>query len=127
MRVAVKYLDRVVDINYYPTERAASNKRWRPVGLGLMGLQDVFFKMDLPFDSDEAKEISSRKVQEEIYYAALSTSVRAGGEEFGAHESFSETRAAEGVFQFDFWGVEPSEPERWNVLREKVMEQYGLA
>ena len=124
VKVAVKYLDRVVDINYYPTETAAaSNKRWRPVGLGLMGLQDVFFKMDLPFDSAEACEISA-KVQEEIYFAALSTSC-ALAEKNGPHETFAETRAADGKFSFDLWGVEPSDPERWNVLREKV-KQYGL-
>ena len=51
-RTAVQYLDRVIDINYYPTDEAgASNARWRPVGLGVMGLQDVFFRMRLPFDS----------------------------------------------------------------------------
>ena len=50
-RTAVQYLDRVIDINYYPTDEAgASNARWRPVGLGVMGLQDVFFRMRLPFD-----------------------------------------------------------------------------
>ena len=124
VKVAVKYLDRVVDINYYPTETsAASNKRWRPVGLGLMGLQDVFFKMELPFDSKEAQEISAR-IQEEIYFAALSASCGLA-EKSGPHESFSETRAAEGQFSFDLWGVEPSDGERWNVLREKV-KQYGL-
>ena len=124
VKVAVKYLDRVVDINYYPTDTsAASNKRWRPVGLGLMGLQDVFFKMELPFDSKEAQEISAR-IQEEIYFAAVSASC-ALAEKSGPHETFSETRAAEGQFSFDLWGVEPSDTERWNVLREKV-KQYGL-
>ena len=54
-------LDRVIDINYYPSdEAAASNPRWRPVGLGLMGLQDVFFALRLPFDSPEARELSTR-------------------------------------------------------------------
>lgn len=124
VKVAVKYLDRVVDINYYPTDTAAtSNQRWRPVGLGLMGLQDVFFKMELPFDSAEAKEISSR-VQEEIYFAAINTSC-ALAEKMGPHESFGETRAAQGIFSFDLWGVKPSDADRWNVLREKV-KQYGL-
>ena len=52
VRTAVTFLDRVIDINYYPTEQAGrSNPRWRPVGLGVMGLQDVFFKLRLPFDS----------------------------------------------------------------------------
>ena len=55
VRTAVTFLDRVVDINFYPTEQArGSNAKWRPVGLGTMGLQDVFFKMRLPFDSAEA-------------------------------------------------------------------------
>ncbi len=61
VRTAVTFLDRVVDINFYPTEQAGrSNARWRPVGLGAMGLQDVFFKLRLPFDSPEAKALSTR-------------------------------------------------------------------
>ena len=59
VRMAVPFLDRVVDRNYYPTARtAASNARWRPVGLGLMGLQDVFFQLRLAFDSEEATRLS---------------------------------------------------------------------
>src|SRR5690606_9618708 len=74
VRTAVRFLDRVVDINFYPTEAAAySNSRWRPVGLGVMGLQDVFFKLRLPFDSQEARDLSAR-IQEEIYFWALTTS-----------------------------------------------------
>jgi len=136
VQVAVKYLDRVVDINYYPTEEAAaSNDRWRPVGLGLMGLQDVFFILRIPFDSKEASDLSAR-IQEEVYYAALSTSADLA-EEHGAHKSFSETRAAAGQFQFDLWGVRPSslgpekqvslfnnetpQSDRWSLLRERVM------
>ncbi len=54
-KTAVTFLDRVIDINFYPsTEAAASNPRWRPVGLGIMGLQDVFFALRLPFDSAAA-------------------------------------------------------------------------
>ena len=61
VRTAVVFLDRVIDINYYPSEQAAaSNPRWRPVGLGLMGLQDAFFALGLPFDSAAAKELSTR-------------------------------------------------------------------
>ena len=74
VRIAVKYLDRVIDINFYPTaEAAASNQRWRPVGLGIMGLQDVFFQLRLPFDAPEARALSKR-IQEEIYFHALSAS-----------------------------------------------------
>ena len=123
-RIAVKYLDRVIDINYYPTPEAeASNRRWRPVGLGLMGLQDVFFKLKLPFDSDRAREISKR-VQEEIYYAALCQSVELA-KESGAHSAFEETRAARGAFQWELWGTESHDPERWEKLREEMV-QHGL-
>ncbi len=65
VRTAVTYLDRVIDINYYPSEEAArSNPRWRPVGLGYMGLQDVLFALRLPFDSPEALELSTRVAEE---------------------------------------------------------------
>jgi ribonucleoside-diphosphate reductase alpha chain len=124
VRTAVKYLDRVIDINFYPIGTAeASNNRWRPVGLGIMGLQDVFFQLRLAFDSEEAKEIS-RKIQEEIYYNALLTS-NALAEKFGPHESFQETKAAQGIMQFDLWGVQPTDANRWNALREKI-KTHGL-
>ncbi len=59
--VAIKYLDRVIDINLYPISTAgSSNSRWRPVGLGVMGLQDAFFKLNLPFDSEEALKLSNK-------------------------------------------------------------------
>ena len=52
----MRQLDRVIDLNYYPIGSArASNMKWRPVGLGVMGLQDVFFKLRLPFDSEAAR------------------------------------------------------------------------
>jgi ribonucleoside-diphosphate reductase alpha chain len=121
VRIAVKFLDRVIDINFYPIGQASdSNKRWRPVGLGLMGLQDVFFMLRIPFDSERAREIS-RRIQEEIYFNALSASCALAAEN-GAHPAFAETRAAEGVLQFDAWGVKPSAENalRWEDLRSRV-------
>jgi ribonucleoside-diphosphate reductase alpha chain len=119
VRHAVPFLDRVVDINFYPTEAAAaSNRRWRPVGLGFMGLQDVFFQLKLPFDSAGARALS-RRIAEEIYYHALSTSCDLA-EMFGAHASFAETRAAAGDLQFDAWGVTPAQTERWDALRQRI-------
>ena len=122
VRTAVTFLDRVIDRNWYPTPASAtSNSRWRPVGLGLMGLQDVFFQLGLAFDSPEAKVISSR-ISEEIYYAALVRSIELA-EEFGAHAAFSETRAAEGKFQFDLWeNTTPADPERFEELRPRMMK-----
>ncbi len=123
-RTAVRFLDAVIDINFYPTkESAASNGRWRPVGLGLMGLQDVFFQLRLPFDSPEARELSLR-IQEEIYFQALNTSCELA-RTHGPHPAFSETRAVDGIFQFDLWETVPRDMTRWESLRERVRE-FGL-
>jgi ribonucleoside-diphosphate reductase alpha chain len=124
VRMAVPFLDRVVDRNFYPTERtAASNARWRPVGLGLMGLQDVFFQLRLAFDSDEATRLS-RRISEEVYFHALWASTELA-ETSGPHETFAETHAAQGRLQFDLWGAEPSDPARWQPLRERIA-RFGL-
>jgi ribonucleoside-diphosphate reductase alpha chain len=124
VRTAIKYLDRVIDINFYPTKEAAeSNRRWRPVGLGLMGLQDLLFQLRLAFDAPEARRLSSR-IQEEVYYHALDASADLAAEK-GAHASFPETRAAKGELQFDAWGVTPEDKERWDFLRHKV-KKMGL-
>ena len=120
VRSAVTFLDRVIDINFYPTSTAAaSNRRWRPVGLGLMGLQDVFFQLRLPFDGEPAREIS-RRVSEEIYFHALTRSCELA-EEFGPHETFAETRAASGVLQFDLWGLTPPDRARWDELKARIV------
>jgi ribonucleoside-diphosphate reductase alpha chain len=119
VRTAVPFLDRVIDINFYPSSQAAaSNPRWRPVGLGVMGLQDVFFALRLPFDSDAARELSTR-LAEEIYLTALETSAGLA-ERFGAHPAFAQTRAAQGGLQPDLWRVTATQTDRWTALRERV-------
>ncbi|WP_431960416.1 ribonucleoside-diphosphate reductase subunit alpha [Actinacidiphila sp. bgisy160] len=119
VRTAVTFLDRVVDINFYPTrEAAASNERWRPVGLGAMGLQDVFFKLRLPFDSAEAKALST-KIAERIMLAAYEASCDLA-ERHGAHPAWSQTRAARGVLHPDHYDTEENWPERWEALRARV-------
>jgi ribonucleoside-diphosphate reductase alpha chain len=119
VRTAVKFLDRVIDINFYPiTPAGDSNRKWRPVGLGIMGLQDVFFALRLPFDALEARRLSKR-IQEEIYFHALDASC-ALAEEFGPHPAFAETRAAEGVLQMDLWGIPPEDRSRWEELRSRI-------
>ena len=124
VRLVVPFLDRVIDINYYPTgESEDSNRRWRPVGLGLMGLQDVFFKLGLTFDSPEARSLS-RRISEEIYFNALWASTELA-EAAGAHPGFAETRAAAGDLQFDLWGADPHDPQRWTPLRERIAT-HGL-
>ncbi|AQS67617.1 ribonucleoside-diphosphate reductase subunit alpha [Streptomyces pactum] len=119
VRTAVTFLDRVVDINFYPTEQAGrSNARWRPVGLGAMGLQDVFFQLRLPFDSPEAKALSTR-VAERIMLAAYETSADLA-ERSGPLPAWEKTRTARGVLHPDHYGVEPTWPERWAALRERI-------
>jgi ribonucleoside-diphosphate reductase alpha chain len=118
VRTAVRFLDRVIDRNFYPTgQTAASNPRWRPVGLGVMGLQDVFFKLRLPFDAPEARALS-RRLAEELYFQALQASCELAAEH-GPHPAFAETRAAAGVLQPDLWGVAVDEA-RWGPLRERI-------
>ncbi|MEV7868061.1 ribonucleoside-diphosphate reductase subunit alpha [Streptomyces sp. NPDC088124] len=121
VRTAVTFLDRVVDINFYPTEQAGrSNAKWRPVGLGAMGLQDVFFKKRLPFDSPEAAALSTR-FAERIMLAAYEASCDLA-ERDGPLPAWSKTRAARGVLHPDHYDVAPHWPERWAALRARVAE-----
>ncbi|WP_351232482.1 ribonucleoside-diphosphate reductase subunit alpha [Streptomyces sp. NPDC002133] len=119
VRTAVTFLDRVVDINFYPTEQAGrSNARWRPVGLGAMGLQDVFFKLRLPFDSAEARALSTR-LSERIMLAAYEASCELA-ERNGPLPAWERTRAARGVLHPDHYDVELTWPERWAALRGRI-------
>ncbi|AGS71737.1 ribonucleoside-diphosphate reductase subunit alpha [Streptomyces collinus] len=119
VRTAVTFLDRVVDINFYPTEQAGrSNAKWRPVGLGAMGLQDVFFKLRLPFDSAEARALSTR-IAERIMLAAYEASADLA-ERNGPLPAWEKTRTARGVLHPDHYDVELTWPERWAALRERI-------
>lgn len=119
VRTAVTFLDRVVDINFYPTEQAGrSNAKWRPVGLGAMGLQDVFFKLRVPFDSPRARALSTR-IAERIMLAAYEASADLA-ERSGPLPAWEKTRTARGVLHPDHYGVELTWPERWAALRERI-------
>ena len=124
VRLAVRQLDRVIDLNFYPIEPARrGNLRWRPVGLGCMGLQDVFFRLRLPFDSEGARTLSAR-IAEEIYFHALDASCELAIER-GPHPAFADTRAATGELQFEAWGVTPADGGRWDALRARI-QAHGL-
>lgn len=126
--VATKFLDRVVDINYYPTTEAKhSNEKWRPVGLGVMGLQDAFFKMKLPFISAKAKEASAR-IQETIYYQALKTSMQLA-KETAPFSEFKNSRYAQGKLQVqlaeELQAIMPELHYDWDGLAKEI-QQTGL-
>ena len=119
-RTAVRFLDRTIDRGFYPTEEAAvTNRRWRPVGLGVMGLADVFFRLGIEFDSPQALELST-SIAEEIALAALSASAELA-EQLGAHPAYDQTRAADGVLHLDHWSnARPRWTEEWAKLRARV-------
>jgi ribonucleoside-diphosphate reductase alpha chain len=119
VRTALPFLDRVIDLTFYPAEQAAaSNPRWRPVGLGVMGLQDVFFALRLPFDSPAARELSAR-IAEEVYLTALEVSAELA-EQHGPHPEFPQTRAAAGQLQHDLWKLAGTQTARWKDLRKRI-------
>jgi ribonucleoside-diphosphate reductase alpha chain len=121
----VRFLDRTIDRGFYPTpEAATANRRWRPVGLGVMGLADVFFRMRLAFDSPEALALSTR-IAEEIALAAYGESAALAAT-YGPHPSFDQTRAARGVLHPDHWpDAEPVHRAEWETLRTRI-GQVGL-
>jgi ribonucleoside-diphosphate reductase alpha chain len=120
----IRQLDNVIDNNFYPVPSAAySNKKWRPVGLGVMGLQDVFFQLGLPFDSAEALKLST-DIAECIYFHALTASASLAVEK-GSFPAFSDSRTSEGLLQFHLWGLMPSEAYDWAGLLASI-KSHGL-
>jgi ribonucleoside-diphosphate reductase alpha chain len=123
VKVAIKNLNRVIDINYYPTpETERSNKRHRPVGLGVQGLADVFAQMRVPWETDKALELNQR-IFEHIYYAAVEASAEVAEKE-GPYSTYEGSPMSNGQFQYDLWGVQPlTELDGtldWAALKEKV-------
>ena len=124
-KVVTYNLNRVIDQNYYPTEKTrTSNMRHRPVGIGIQGLADTFIQMNIPFDSDEARQLN-KLIFETMYHAALEESCDIAKDE-GRYESFDESPASKGELQYDMWGVTPTERRYdWADLKEQI-KLYGL-
>jgi ribonucleoside-diphosphate reductase alpha subunit len=102
--VIVRNLNRVIDINYYPTPEARlSNMRHRPVGLGVQGLADVFALLGLAWESPEAATLN-QEIFENIYYAALEESTVQATKE-GPYETFAGSPASQGLLQPDLWSL----------------------
>ncbi|MFL5785473.1 MAG: ribonucleoside-diphosphate reductase subunit alpha [Bacteriovoracaceae bacterium] len=117
-------LNRIIDLNYYPVEEARySNMKNRPIGIGVQGLADTFFKMRMPFDSAEARRLN-KEIFETIYYAAISASCDLA-KEHGAYESYEGSPVSQGILQPDMWGVSNTERWDWTTLRAKI-KTYGV-
>jgi ribonucleoside-diphosphate reductase alpha chain len=119
-----KNLNKIIDNNYYPIEEArTSNMKHRPIGLGVQGLADVFILLRLPFESELAKMLN-KNIFETIYFAAMTASKDLAKEQ-GAYQTFAGSPVSKGIFQFDMWGVTPTDRWDWASLKEEV-KQFGV-
>ena len=138
--ILARNLDIVIDKNFYPTpECRNSNKKHRPIGIGIQGLADVFAKLRLGWTSSEAKQLN-REIFENIYFAAMEASMYRTCEQGvaiynhsshsveGEHKSYYGSPISQGKFQFDLWNQKPTETSSyldWNLLKIMVKE-YGV-
>jgi len=124
-KVVTYNLNCVIDSNYYPTSKTrVSNMKHRPVGIGVQGLADTYIQMNIPFDSDEARELN-RLIFETMYHAALEQSCELAKED-GRYESFDGSPASQGILQYDMWGVTPTKDRYdWSSLKAQI-KLYGL-
>jgi ribonucleoside-diphosphate reductase alpha chain len=117
-------LNKIIDNNYYPVPEAEySNLRHRPIGIGVQGLADVFILLKLPFESDLAK-LLNKNIFETIYFAAMTAS-KDLAKQHGAYKTYEGSPVSKGIFQFDMWGVTPTEKWDWETLRAEV-KQFGV-
>lgn len=135
VKTSMRMLDNVIDINFYPTEDAKrSNMRHRPVGLGLRGLHDALYLLDIDFDSQMAVEFSDESMEVISYYAILASSELA--KERGAYQTYKGSKWDRGIFPVDT--LDLLEKERgeaipvprqglmdWTPVKEHV-KQYGM-
>ena len=125
-KVVTNNLNKLIDVNFYPTPKTEiSNKKHRPVGLGVQGLADTFILMDIAFHSEEAKEVN-KLIFETIYHAALEKSNELATFE-GPYSSFKGSPASKGILQFDMWSNYTNVSNRydWTKLKKNI-EKYGL-
>lgn len=124
-KVVTKNLNKIIDLNYYPVPEAElSNKRHRPIGIGIQGLADAFLMMRMPFESDEARRLNE-DIHETIYHGAMVASMELAKKE-GPYETWKGSPISQGIFQFDMWNVTPKSGRwNWEQLRKDVVK-YGV-
>jgi ribonucleoside-diphosphate reductase alpha chain len=117
-------LNKIIDLNYYPVEEARySNMKNRPIGIGVQGLADTFFKMRFAFDSSDARQLN-KEIFETIYYAALCSSADLAKQD-GHYESYEGSPISKGILQHDMWEARTTERWDWTTLRAKI-KTYGV-
>ncbi|XP_078401064.1 ribonucleoside-diphosphate reductase large subunit isoform X3 [Cetorhinus maximus] len=123
-RVVVRNLNKIIEVNYYPIPEAEySNKKHRPIGIGVQGLADAFILMRYPFESEEAQKLNIQ-IFETIYYAALDASCDLA-KELGPYESYQGCPVSKGILQYDMWNVTPTDLWDWKGLKEKIAK-HGI-
>lgn len=125
VKVVTKNLNKVIDVNFYPTEKAArSNKRHRPIGIGVQGLADTFAILKIPFESEAARKLN-QEIFETMYHAAVEASVELA-KKYGSYETFKGSPASQGQLQFDLWDATPGNARYdWDALKKDVVE-FGM-
>jgi ribonucleotide reductase alpha subunit len=120
VKVITNNLNKVIDVNFYPIEKTRrSNLRHRPIGIGVQGLADVFMLMNIPYHSEQAKQIN-QNIFETIYHAALEKSCELAIKD-GPYETFTGSPASQGILQFDLWDKTPTNTRyNWDELKEKI-------
>jgi ribonucleoside-diphosphate reductase alpha subunit len=117
-------LNRIIDNNFYPVEEARnSNMRHRPIGLGVQGLADAFIMLGFPFESEEARTLN-REVFETIYFASMTASKDLAKVD-GPYQTIKGSPVSKGIFQFDMWGVTPTNRWEWDLLKAEV-KKHGV-
>ena len=100
VKTAIRMLDNVIDINYYPVPQAEnSNKKHRPIGLGMMGFQDALYKLNIPYNSEEAVNFADESMELISYFAIQASAELA--EERGTYESYAGSLWDQGIFPLD--------------------------
>lgn len=126
-KIVTKNLNKVIDINWYPIEKAKkSNLKHRPIGLGVQGLADVYCMLKMPFDSDIARDVNKR-IFETIYFGSLTASNELA-KKYGAYETFNGSPFSEGKLQFHLWGINEDEllmDWDWKSLINNI-KKYGV-
>ncbi|GAB4401498.1 MAG: ribonucleoside-diphosphate reductase subunit alpha [Microscillaceae bacterium] len=124
-KAVTRNLNKIIDLNYYPIPEAErSNKRHRPIGIGVQGLADAFIMLRMPFESEEARGLN-KDIFETIYYGALVSSMELA-QQHGPYETFAGSPISQGIFQFDMWGVQPESGRwDWESLRQDIM-RHGI-